>query len=279
MEITFKNVSFAYNENEVLKNINLNIKDNTITGIVGKSGSGKSTILQMFNGLLIPSSGEIKIGNYTINSSLKTKDLFEIRKKVGLIFQFPEEQFFNSTIREEISFALEFFNYRISEKNKRVINSLKIVGLNNSCLEQNPFTLSNGEKRKVALAAILVHNPDILVLDEPNVGLDAKEQKQLIMLLKKLRRKYNKTIIVASHDTNFLLKLCDDIILINNKKIEIHDNKYEVFKNEKKLQKSGVVTPDLISFSNYVLEKKKVKLGYRDEVNDLIKDIYRHVKQ
>ena len=153
-----------------------------------------------------------------------------------------------------------------------------MVGLDPSYLDKNPQTLSNGEKRKVALASILVLNPSILVLDEPTIGLDSESASNFIKLLRLLKRRYNKTIIIASHNTELLHKIVDYLYVINDGKVVLEGNKYDVFKQEKILKKYGIKVPKIMEFSNTVLEKKNKKIGYRDEINDLIKDIYRYVK-
>lgn len=279
MEINVKNVKYQYqNENSfVLKGINMHIEEGKITGILGKSGSGKTTLLEMFNALRIPSEGTIEIGDFYIGKNIDI-DVTNLRFQVGLVFQFPEDQFFALTVKEELELPLKFYNYNKNKIEERIISSLQMVGLDPSYLDKNPQTLSNGEKRKVALASILVLNPSILVLDEPTIGLDSESASNFIKLLRLLKRRYNKTIIIASHNTELLHKIVDYLYVINDGKVVLEGNKYDVFKQEKILKKYGIKVPKIMEFSNTVLEKKNKKIGYRDEINDLIKDIYRYVK-
>lgn len=279
MEINVKNVKYQYqNENSfVLKGINMHIEEGKITGILGKSGSGKTTLLEMFNALRIPSEGTIEIGDFCIGKNIDI-DVTNLRFQVGLVFQFPEDQFFALTVKEELELPLKFYNYNKNKIEERIISSLQMVGLDPSYLDKNPQTLSNGEKRKVALASILVLNPSILVLDEPTIGLDSESASNFIKLLRLLKRRYNKTIIIASHNTELLHKIVDYLYVINDGKVVLEGNKYDVFKQEKILKKYGIKVPKIMEFSNTVLEKKNKKIGYRDEINDLIKDIYRYVK-
>lgn len=279
MEINVKNVKYQYqNENSfVLKGINMHVEEGKITGILGKSGSGKTTLLEMFNALRIPSEGTIEIGDFCIGKNIDI-DVTNLRFQVGLVFQFPEDQFFALTVKEELELPLKFYNYNKNKIEERIISSLQMVGLDPSYLDKNPQTLSNGEKRKVALASILVLNPSILVLDEPTIGLDSESASNFIKLLRLLKRRYNKTIIIASHNTELLHKIVDYLYVINDGTVVLEGNKYDVFKQEKLLKKYGIKVPKIMEFSNTVLEKKNKKIGYRDEINDLIKDIYRYVK-
>ena len=278
MEIKFNHVSFNYGTNEVLNDITYVFPKGKITGIVGKSGSGKTTLIQLINGLLLPTSGSIEVGSFVLEPNKKISNINALRFDVGMVFQFPEEQFFHTTVAKEIGFGLEQFNYKKDKKDERIRESLKMVGLNDSYLERDPFSLSNGEKRKIAIASVLIFNPKVIIFDEPTVGLDFESKKSFIRLVKLLKKRYHKTIIISSHDTDFLHSLVDNVIVLNQGGIALTGDKYEVFKQEKKLHKYGVLAPNLISFSNKVYEKKKIKIGYRDEINDLIKDIYRYVK-
>lgn len=279
MEIKFNHVSFSYQKEnysvkKVFEDINITIEDNKIIGLIGKSGSGKTTILELLDGLLLPTSGMIEIGDNILTADKSYKDLEQIRKKVGLLFQFSEEQFFHFKVRDELLFRLRLYQYHLSEAEKRMRDAMKLVGLEESILEANPHLLSNGEKRKVALATVLIYNPELILFDEPTVGLDASGKKYLITLIRILKNRYHKTVVIASHDTDFIHQICDQIILIG--KDIVMGTKYEIFlRND--LKKYGVQIPKVIEFSKKVLEKKQVKLGYRDEINDLIKDIYRNV--
>lgn len=282
MEIKFENVGYIYNEKtplekEVLKDLNFAIKPNQINAIIGKSGSGKTTIIEMIESLIIPTTGRIKIDNCYIEKESKIVNIRLLRFQVGLIFEFPEDQFFNSTVEKEISFGLKTFNYKTDEIKTRVSNALKMVGLDDSYLSRNPHTLSNGEKRKVAIASVLVFNPKVIILDEPTVGLDSNSKENLIRLIKMLKNKYNKTIIIVTQDVDFLHRLADYIFVLSDKQIVLEGTKYEVFTKVEELKKYGLGVPKIIEFTHKVLVDKGVKLGYRDEIKDLIKDIYRNV--
>ncbi len=280
MEIKFNHVNFCYQKincrcKEVFEDINLDFSSSNIYGIVGQNGSGKTTLLKMIYGTSLPTNGEIKVGDFKILSDEKIKNVNELRSNIGVVFQDSEEQFFAKTIYEELAFNIMSYKPRTTDIDKRVIDALKMVGFDSSYLMKNPIHLSKGEMRKLAFADALVHNPKILLLDDPTIGLDARGKDSLIKLLRMLKNRYHKTIIIASNDTDFLHSIVDNVVVLYDKQVVMSGNKYDVFKEVKKLKEYGVTPPKLIQFSHKVLEKKKVKLGYRDEINDLIKDIYR----
>ena len=267
MEVNLSNVSFSYDDNKLFSDFSCCFKDNFISSIVGSNGSGKSTLLDLIDGLLTPISGSVKIGDVSIDSC---------RKRVGYLFQFPEEQIFNSTVYKEIEFGLKCF--KCDDIDKSIHESLELVGLDDSFLNRNPYKISNGERRKIALASILCYKPDIIILDEPTVGLDNKSKIELMKLLKRLKNEFGKTIIIVSHDINFLHKFVDYVYLLKDGKIVLEGEKYSVFSNEEVMEECGLIVPDVLHFSNLVFEKKGIKIGYRDEINDLIKDVYRYAK-
>lgn len=267
MEIELKNVCFSYEKinyekKEILKDINMKLESGKISALIGKSGSGKTTLLELIDSIIIPTKGEI---------------IIEDVNKIGFLFQFPEEQFFNKTVKKELEVVLKLSNYK-KDINKRISDALQMVDLTDEYLNKNPFELSSGEKRKIALAIVLILNPKVILLDEPTIGLDDKSKQEMIKLIRMLKNRYNKTILIATHDMNFIHKMADYIYVLDNKKIIMEGDKYTIFKQEEKLNKIKIKTPDLISFSNKVKKQKQIKIGYRDDINDLIKDIYRYAK-
>ena len=283
MEIKYNNVSYVYNDKTplkklALKNINLTIQEGKVNALIGTSGSGKTTLIELLNSLLVPTKGEVIVDKDVIAQKGHIKNISALRRKVGIVFQFPEEQFFNLTVKKEIEFGLISFNYRTNEKEKRVSDALKMVGLDDSYLERDPFKLSNGEKRKVAIASILVFNPKIIVFDEPTIGLDYDSKKNLIKLIRLLKNRYNKTIIIISHDIDFIHSISDYVILLDNGQVILTGNKYDTLGNPAVLKKYNLPVPKVIEFSYKVLKNKGIKMGYRDDINDLLKDIYRYAK-
>lgn len=271
MEIELKKICFKYkNKSQILNNLDLKINSNLITGIIGNTGSGKTTLLEMLDLLILPTKGKIKIGNDIVNSKTKKNDLNDIRKNIGYLFQNQLDQLFELNVKKQLNVSNDNF-LTISEM-------LNMLGLNDEYLNRNIEELSDGELRKLGLVSILIKNPELILLDNPTIGLDSKSKKNLIKLLRNLKVKYNKTILIASQDIEFIHAVCDDVVIINNGEIKISGNKYNVFKNDKILEENGIIKPNLISFSDEVYNKKGIKIGYRDDIKDLIKDIYRYAK-
>jgi len=274
--VELKNINYSIGNNKIIQNINIKFEDEKITYLIGKNGSGKTTLLEIIDMLVKPDNGELIIDDKSINN-IKEKELVNIRKNIGLVFQNPEEQFFCETVKKELEFGMNIFKYDKKTREKRIKDSLTMVGLPEEYLNRNPMSLSRSDMRKLSIACVLVLNPKIILLDEPTINLDDLNKKVLIDLLKRLKRKYHKTIIITSHDMNFILKTADYIYVINNGEKVLEGNKYDVFKN-KELLKYNILPPKIIEFSNIVRNTNNIKLEYRDDINDLMKDIYRHAK-
>ena len=205
MEINFQHVNFKYDNKQVFETLNdisltISSKDEFIT-IVGHTGSGKSTLVQLMNALIFPSNGILTLFNQKIKPK-KNKPLKEIRQKVGLVFQFPEYQLFEESVLKDIMFGPLNFGMKIEEAKTSALNIIKELNISEELLERPPFNLSGGQKRKVAIAGILASNPQMLILDEPTVGLDPKGKKELLTLLNKIHEETHKTIILITHDMN-----------------------------------------------------------------------------
>lgn len=268
MEVSFSNVTFSYDSNKIFDDFSCCLGANIISAIIGPNGSGKSTFLDLIDGLLNPVSGSIRIGDVAISP--------DVRKRIGYLFQNPYDQIFNSTVYKEIEFALDCF--KCEDIDKKIKRSISLVGLDESILFLNPYKISNGERRKVALASILCYDPEILIFDEPTIGLDNKSKFELMKLIKRLKNEFNKTIIIVSHDINFLHKFVDYVYLFKDGNVVLEGNKYDVLSNERVMNECGLEVPSILHFSNLIMEKKGIKIGYRDEINDLIKDVYRYAK-
>lgn len=282
MEIVFENVSYSYLAGtplqvDALKDISTTIKSNEINAIIGPSGSGKSTMIEMINGLILPTKGIVHVGKHRLRNNIRIVNSNRLRFDIGVVFQNPEEQFFCKTVKKEIEFGMKYFEYKIDQIEKRTKDALKMVGLDESFLNRDPFKLSGGEKRRVAIASVLAFNPEVIIFDEPTNGLDTTSKDMLIKLIKLLKTKYKKTIIVVSHDVDTLYKFVDNVIILSNGRILSEGNKYEVFKNIDYLTKNGVKVPQIVEFIDKVKNKTGKYLGDIDDINDLIKEIYQNV--
>jgi len=203
MGITLENVSFTYQEgtplaSTALSDISLTIEDGSYTALIGHTGSGKSTILQLLNGLLVPSQGSVRVFDTLITSTSKNKDIRQIRKQVGLVFQFAENQIFEETVLKDVAFGPQNFGVSEEDAVKIAREKLALVGIDESLFDRSPFELSGGQMRRVAIAGILAMEPAILVLDEPTAGLDPLGRKELMNLFKKLHQS-GMTIVLVTH--------------------------------------------------------------------------------
>lgn len=252
MSITFKEVEHTYSADtpfayHALKGVNLNIKKGSMTALIGHTGSGKSTLIQHINALLLPTSGQVQIEDILITATNKPSSLKPLRKKAGLVFQFPEYQLFEETILKDIIFGPK--NFGISEEKaiKIAKDMIQLVGLDESYLERSPFDLSGGQKRRIAIAGILAMNPDILILDEPTAGLDPQGAKEMLQLFKKVNQE-GKTVILVSHDMNQVLEYCDDVVVMNHGHVEKHVTVNELFKETDYLTSLSIDLPIITSF-------------------------------
>ena len=263
MQIKFESVNHIYNANtpmerRALYNIEFDVPKGQFLAIIGHTGSGKSTLIQHMNGLLKPSSGNIKVGDKVIKSDDKNRDLREIRQHVGLVFQFPEYQLFEETIERDIIFGP--MNYGVSEEEaiRRAHDVIQMVGLDIEMLGRSPFNLSGGQMRRVAIAGILAMDPDIIVLDEPTAGLDPRGQFEIMEMFYKLNKEYGKTIVLVTHDMDLVAKYAEEVIVMNKGVLTIKGTPKNVFKQVDLLRTCGITLP--IPSQNYykLLERLNV---------------------
>ena len=219
----------ASNSTLALDDVSFEIKDNEFVAIVGETGSGKSTLAQTFNALLIPDKGEVQVDNYLINyKNRKSRKLKGLRQHIGLVFQFPEYQLFEETVEKDVAFGVKNFGIKGEEALERAHLALKQVGLDESYYKRQPFELSGGEKRKVAIAGILAINPDILIFDEPTVGFDPASAKELMNLITEFH-KQGKTIIVITHDMDLVNRYAQKVFLLEKGKLAFEGTPSELF--------------------------------------------------
>ena len=246
MAINIENLSYTYMkdtpfEKKALDNINLEIKKGEFVAIIGHTGCGKSTLIQHFNGLLKPEEGKIYINGELVNDS----NIKEMRKKVGLVFQYPEYQLFETTVYKDIAFGIKSEKLSKDEEYERVKSALLKTGLTEDLLEKSIYDLSGGQKRRVAIAGIIVMDPEILVLDEPAAGLDPAGRDEILGFAKKLRDESGITIILVSHSMEDVAKLADKIIVMNDSTVEMIGTPREVFKNKNRLREIGLGVPQM----------------------------------
>lgn len=260
MPIEIKDLEYIYSagtpfEHKALKGINLTIPDGKVTAIIGQTGSGKSTLVQHLNGLLLPTSGSLDIAGFHMEANTKLKDAKALRKKVGLVFQFPEYQLFEETIEKDIAFGPKNFGVGPEEIEKRVSEVLPLVGLDESYRERSPFELSGGQKRRVAIAGILVQDPQVLVLDEPAAGLDPQSAEEMMQLFMKLNKEQSKTILLVSHDMEHVLRYCDEVVVLEDGLVSTQQPVKEFFKHPDLLRSIGINPPGIVLLKEQLTEK------------------------
>lgn len=254
MPIRFKEVSYTYSpktpyQYQALDNVSVEFEDHKIIAIIGETGSGKSTLIQHINGLLIPMHGEVAINDFIIKSNKKKiRDIKQIRKQIGLVFQFPEYQLFEETIEKDIMFGPVNFGETKEEAKKLARKYLKVVGLNEDYLSRSPFDLSGGQKRRVAIAGILALQGHTLILDEPTAGLDPDGEKELLKLFANLNKKEKKTIILVTHNMNHVLEIADEVVVLHNTKVLTKGDPITIFKNQEIITETGIEPPKVYSF-------------------------------
>ena len=259
MSIKIENLTYVYMpktpfEKKALDNVSLEIEDGEFLAVIGHTGSGKSTLIQHLNGLLKPASGKIYVDGTDITD--KDTKLVDIRKKVGLVFQYPEYQLFEETIAKDIAYGPSNLGLNEDELLKRVKKSMEMVGLNyEEYKDISPFELSGGQKRRVAIAGVIAMEPKVLILDEPTAGLDPAGRDDILEQIKLLHEKYNMTIILVSHSMEDVGKLAEKIIVMNDGHVELQGKPKDVFKEIDTLEKIGLAVPQV----TYLMRELKKK--------------------
>ncbi|WP_088014595.1 energy-coupling factor ABC transporter ATP-binding protein [Gottfriedia acidiceleris] len=270
MQITFEKVGYTYQpktpfEHRALYNIDVNIPDGSYYAVIGHTGSGKSTFLQHLNGLLQPTEGIAKIDDITLLSDKKNKNLKSLRKKVGLVFQFPEQQLFEETVEKDICFGPMNFGVSEDEAKKRAKDLIEKVGLSEEYLMKSPFELSGGQMRRVAIAGVLAMEPEVLVLDEPTAGLDPSGQKALMDMFYQLHKEKGLTIILVTHSMEDAARYADTIHVLQKGTTYLKGSPLEVFSYEKELEEIGLQIPLSLKFH----QELNQKLGINEKATSL----------
>ena len=257
MSIKLENINYIYGKNgpfekTALKDINLEIGENEFVGIIGHTGSGKSTLIQLFNGLLKPETGTVFVDGEDINT--KGVKIKAIREKVGMVFQYPEYQLFEETVYKDIKFGLDNF-YFCGDKDLRIRETADVLGIESSMLDSSPFNLSGGQKRRVAIAGVLALNPKYLVLDEPAAGLDPYGRKVILDELYKIHKEKKITVILVSHSMEDIANYAKRIIVMNKGEIAMEGLPAQIFSREEELTQIGLDIPEISKITNSLRKK------------------------
>ncbi|WP_214515099.1 energy-coupling factor transporter ATPase [Staphylococcus saprophyticus] len=281
MTVKFSQVSYVYQkgtpfEHVALRDIETTFQQGKYYAVIGQTGSGKSTLIQHFNGLLKPSTGKLQIDDITITHKTKDKLLKQIRKRIGVVFQFPESQLFEDSVEREILFGPKNFNMPIDEVKARAYKLLIDFGFSRDILQQSPFQMSGGQMRKIAITSILAMNPDIVILDEPTAGLDPKSRDQIMKMIKKLQVEQNKTIILVTHEMNDVAKYVDEIKIMKQGQLVEECSPRKLFSDTNYVNQLHLDVPDVVKLQRDIEDKyqyyfNKIALT-EDEFIDMYKE-------
>lgn len=246
--LSMQGVTHLYNEgmpseSKAIDNINLDIEEGELVGVIGHTGSGKSTLVQHFNGILKPNSGKVVVDGIDIWSDKKATR--EARFKVGLCFQYPEYQLFEETVYKDISFGPKNMKLPDEEIAKRVVSAAAYVGLKKELLEKSPFDLSGGEKRRAAIAGVIAMQPKVLILDEPTAGLDPMGRDTILDMIKNYREKTGSTVLLVSHSMEDIAKIATKVAVMNNARLEMYGTVDEVYSHAERLREIGLNIPQI----------------------------------
>ncbi|WAA12422.1 energy-coupling factor ABC transporter ATP-binding protein [Fervidibacillus halotolerans] len=266
MEISTRNLEFKYHVNTpferlALYDINVTIPPNSYTAIIGHTGSGKSTLLQHLNGLLQPTVGEVHIGDVTIKAGIKEKNLRPVRKKVGIVFQFPEHQLFEETVEKDICFGPLNFGTPLEKARKKAKKAAQQVGLSEDLMDKSPFELSGGQMRRVAIAGVLAMEPEVLVLDEPTAGLDPRGRMEIMEMFANLQREQKISVVLVTHSMEDASKYADHIIVMHKGTVYKKGTPKDIFSSPKELIELGLDVPESIRFQLKLEEKLQQSIG------------------
>ncbi len=267
MSIIVENLTYIYSEGMpyetlALDDVSLNIGDHEFVGIIGHTGSGKSTLIQHLNGLLKPKSGKIFIGDVNIaDKAIKMRD---IRRRIGLVFQYPEYQLFEETVHKDVAFGPLNLGLSQEEADRRVREAIELVGLDyDEVAERSPFDLSGGQKRRVAIAGVIAMKPEVLIMDEPTAGLDPKAHRDILEMVKTIHKREKNIVILVSHNMGDIAELADKIIVMDQGRIALVGTPREVYKEADLIEKAGLGLPPVM---NLMRELKRCGAQVSDDV-------------
>lgn len=265
MQINFKNVTADYQLGPlrtagVLKSIHLSLQPGSFTAVIGHTGAGKSSLLKAMNGLLLPTQGQVEVGEHIITAENNKQALKNIRKQVGMVFQFPESQLFAETVEQDICFGPVNFGVPL-EKAKEIAKEVILqVGLDTTLLQKSPFSLSGGQKRRVAIAGVLATQPKVLILDEPGAGLDPQGKQDILALISSLHRDHGTTIVLVTHDMDDVALYAEDVIVMEKGQVVMHDQVRKVFSDQAWLSSLHLDVPEARHFQTKIEQQTGIKL-------------------
>lgn len=259
MGITLSSVDYIYQEGtpfegQALSEVNLTIEDGSYTAVIGHTGSGKSTVMQLLNGLNIPTRGQVSVDELVIAPGSKHKDIKYLRKKVGLVFQFPESQLFEETVLKDVAFGPQNFGVAKEEAERLAREKLAMVGISEDLFDQNPFDLSGGQMRRVAIAGILAMEPEVLVLDEPTAGLDPKGRQELMSLFKTLHQS-GLTIVLVTHLMDDVANYANQVYVLEKGQVVLSGTPSQIFQKVDFLQEKQLGLPKVTAFAHRLTQK------------------------
>ena len=282
MSITVENLTYTYskglpNETRALEDVSFQLEPREFAAVIGHTGSGKSTLMQQLNGLLRPDSGKITVGEVCITDP-STK-MTEVRRKVGLVFQYPEYQLFEETVAKDVAFGPKQVGMTGEELDRVVEESIRLTGLDyEEVKERSPFELSGGQKRRVAIAGVLAMKPEILILDEPTAGLDPSAHRDVLKLIRRIHRQERMTILLVSHNMGDIAELADRVLVMNRGKLVMNGTPAEVFSRGEPLWEMGLGLPPATEFMERLKDRMPGIDAAQLSIEDAAKEICRYLK-
>lgn len=282
MSITVENLTYTYskglpNETRALEDVSFQLEPGEFAAVIGHTGSGKSTLMQQLNGLLRPDSGKITVGEVCITDP-STK-MTEVRRKVGLVFQYPEYQLFEETVAKDVAFGPKQVGMTGEELDRVVEESIRLTGLDyEEVKERSPFELSGGQKRRVAIAGVLAMKPEILILDEPTAGLDPSAHRDVLKLIRRIHRQERMTILLVSHNMGDIAELADRVLVMNRGKLVMNGTPAEVFSRGEPLWEMGLGLPPATEFMERLKDRMPGIDATQLSIEDAAKEICRYLK-
>lgn len=284
MDISLQQVEYRYQakspfERLAIQNVSIEIPTGTYLAIIGHTGSGKSTILQHLNAILRPTEGKVVIGDREVTNAKKQKNLKDIRKRVGIVFQFPEHQLFEETVEKDICFGPMNFGVSEADAKVRARKAIKQVGLSEEILQKSPFDLSGGQMRRVAIAGVLAMEPDVIVLDEPTAGLDPRGRKEIMDMFYQLHKERNLSTVLVTHSMEDASQYADQIVIMHQGQVYKKGTPREIFYSPEGLMELGLDVPEVVRFQQKLEETFKTKLTKTcitlDELTDEIDQLFK----